>query len=181
MKNRKYNKPKTLNIRGRNIFVDELGSTVYYDILTKIGYVIEENNKRTFYIFQNRVIIVLLGMILCADYILDLKYTIALGLILCIVFELVFRFWYLPKLKMLDDFIPQKKASLLSGIIDENNPKKTILKAVLYATFSVLVFINAVSQKMGLQMIILSSVLSVITAYYSILHIIGFTKMGKRT
>ncbi|MCL2321635.1 MAG: hypothetical protein FWC47_05945 [Oscillospiraceae bacterium] len=179
MKKSKYNNPKIGPVKGWNIYVDERGRTVYFDILTKIGYVIDENNQRLFYFFHNRYIIIIFGIILFGDYLLDLKYTIAIGFILIIALELIFRFWYLNKLKMLDNFTPRKKASVLNGLIEDNNPKKTLVMAVLYAAFSVLVVVNAVTQHMGIPLIVLSSLLSLFTAYYSIIHVIALIKMGR--
>ena len=43
------------NISGRNIYLDRNGQTVYYDWLTKKGYLIDKKDEGKFYVYKNRL------------------------------------------------------------------------------------------------------------------------------
>lgn len=42
------------NITGRNIYLDNHGQTVFYDVLTKKGYIIDSKVESKFYLLKNR-------------------------------------------------------------------------------------------------------------------------------
>ena len=52
-------------LSGRNIYSDKKKRVIYYDSLTKQGYLIEKKNEGRILFFQNRLVIILFIAILC--------------------------------------------------------------------------------------------------------------------
>lgn len=58
-KNQKNQKIK-IRLSGRNIYTDKKNRTIYYDGLTKQGYLIEKKDENKIVFFKNRIVIILL-------------------------------------------------------------------------------------------------------------------------
>ena len=66
-KGRKKSTPhETIRLSGRNVYTDKRKRTIYYDRLTKQGYLIHKQNENRILFFQNRFVIILFAAILCA-------------------------------------------------------------------------------------------------------------------
>ena len=55
---------KSNNISGRNIYLDRQGQTVYYDPISKCGYIIDKKVEGKFFVYKNRFVLILMIMIL---------------------------------------------------------------------------------------------------------------------
>ena len=51
------------NISGRNIYLDRQGQTVYYDSISKCGYIIDKKVEGKFFVYKNRFVLILMIMI----------------------------------------------------------------------------------------------------------------------
>ena len=47
---------KSNNISGRNIYLDRQGQTVYYDPISKCGYISDKKVEGTFFVYKNRFV-----------------------------------------------------------------------------------------------------------------------------
>lgn len=166
-----------INITGRNIYSDNHGQTVFYDYLTKTGYIIDEKDKNKFYLYKNRFILVIIAMILGSSYFPNVVYVILTGAAICIIAELLFRVSFLRSLRVAKKFNRDSSKTMLEATIASKEPKKALMRAILYCAFAILIVVNAIMIEADLPIMIVSVLLSVISAYCAIINIIALIKM----
>lgn len=171
------NKSNNINITGRNIYSDHHGQTVYYDYLSKTGYIIDEKDQNKFYLYKNRYILVIIAMILGSSYFPNVVYTIMTGVAICIVAELLFRFSFLRNMRVAKKFNRDSKKTMLEATIASKEPKKALMRAILYCAFAILIVVNAISIKADIPIMIVSVLLSVLSAYCAVINVIALFKM----
>lgn len=164
---------------GRNIYVDERGRDVYYDRFTKNGYLIQEKNLKSYFMYQNRFILVIIGIILGYNFLASLETCIIIGVIVAIIIEIMFRRKYLPSLITIQGFKPEKKLPVYKQIADGEARGKVILKTFLYLAMSILLVLNAYIEKLEFPMFALSVVVAIISLYACAVNAIALTKMKK--
>ena len=76
------------NITGRNIYLDNHGQTVFYDVLTKKGYIIDSKVESKFYLLKNRFFLVAIVIILFGEYFSSWVQATITGIAICIFTEL---------------------------------------------------------------------------------------------
>ena len=54
------------SLSGRNIYTDKKKRVIYYDSLTKQGYLVDKKSEGPIMFYQNRLVIILFAAILCA-------------------------------------------------------------------------------------------------------------------
>ena len=165
------------NISGRNIYLDRHGQTVYYDWLTKNGYLIDKKVEGKFYVYKNRLVLVLIIIILFSEYFPSWVHAVIAGIAIYLMAELLFRFRFLPSLSQTSKFNRENRQTLLRTIIDSKEPRKAILRAVLYLAFAVLIVVNAWMMEASIAVLVVSALLSVMACYCVIINLIALTKM----
>ena len=75
-------------LSGRNIYTDKKKRVIYYDTLTKQGYLIDKKNEGAIMFYQHRVVIILVAAILCAGTLLTWQQATPAGAALFAVVEL---------------------------------------------------------------------------------------------
>lgn len=171
------NSSKSGNISGRNIYLDRRGQTVYYDMFSKKGYIIDSNAENKFYIYRNRYILIALAVMLVGEYFPSWNQAIIAGLAVCVLAEIMYRIKFLPSLRQTTKFDRGAKRTLLKAIIEANDFKKTVLRAVLYIAFAVLIVINALMMNAETPIIVICVALSIFGAYNAIVNIMAIIKM----
>lgn len=171
---------KSKKLSGKNIYTNKKNQTIYYDKITKKGYLIPQQKENTYYIFQHRFILVFLFTIICSEYLKTWQQSVFVGAGLCIIAETIFRATFLASLRKVTTVDTSNRKSLLETIIFQNNIKKAILKCVLYFAFAILIILNAYQQKATIPVYTLSYFISLYSAYYAVIHSIGIQKMVKR-
>ena len=71
---------KSNNISGRNIYLDRQGQTVYYDPISKCGYIIDKKVEGKFFVYKNRFVLILMIMILFSEYFPSWKEVVITGI-----------------------------------------------------------------------------------------------------
>lgn len=165
------------NISGRNIYLDRHGQTVYYDLLTKKGYLIDSKVEGKFYVYKNRFILILIVIILCSEYFPSWIHAVIAGIGICLVAEILFRFKFLPSLRQTTKFDRENRQTMLKSIIDSKEPRKAILRAILYLAFAILIVINAWIMEADIAILIVSILLSIMACYCVIVNLIALVKM----
>lgn len=171
------NSSKSGNISGRNIYLDRRGQTVYYDTFSKKGYIIDPEVESKFYVYRNRYMLIALAVMLVGDYFPSWSQAIIAGLGVCIIVELMYRFKFLRGLRQTTKFDRGNKRTLLKAIIEANDFKKTVLRAVLYVAFAVLIVVNALMMNAETPIIVICVALSIFAAYNAIVNIMAIIKM----
>lgn len=167
----------TGNISGRNIYLDRHGQTVFYDWLTKKGYLIDKDNESKFYIYKNRYVLILMIIILCSEYFPGWVQAALAGIAICIVAELLFRFRFLRGLREAKKFDREKPLTMLKTVIDGKDKKRTILRVILYLAFAILIIVNAIMIEADIAIMALSIILGILSGYCSVINLIGLIKM----
>lgn len=162
---------------GINIYVDEKGRDVYYDVFTKRGYVIQEKNRATYSKFENRYLLCLILIILLCSITNNYVLSIIIGVVVAIIYEVAFRFKFLETLVAINNFKPKEKYSIIDQIANSNQKQKTIIKAILYVALAVLIIINAYRQHLSTPLMILSYLVSVFGVASAVINTIALTKM----
>ena len=168
---------KSTNITGRNIYLDNLGQTVFYDALTKKGYIIDEKIESKFYLLKNRYFLVAIAIILCGEYFDTWIQTSIVGITICILLELYFRFMFLRKLRETKKFDRRKSQTMLKATIESNEPRKVLLRTVLYCAFAILIIANAIMIKADIAIMVVSVLLCIAASYCAVINIIALIKM----
>lgn len=168
---------ETIRLSGRNVYTDKRKRTIYYDRLTKQGYLIHKQNENRMLFFQNRFVIILFAAILCAGTFLSWTQAVLAGVITAVLVEVYFRMSYLKKLEVAEDVDFERRVSSLQYIIDNKSRSKVIALAVLYLLFAVLIVLNAYMEQYSMGLNVLSGLLAVVGLYCSILHMVALSKM----
>ena len=168
------------NISGRNIYLDNHNQTVYYDKITKKGYIIDNKFEKQFYFYNHRFILIAVVLILFSSYFPSWIHVIILGIILGIITELLFRFQFLNKLRLAKKFDKTKKQTLLKAIVASKDVKKTILRIILYLAFAILIVLNAITMKADYSVIIISILLCLVGCYYALINTVALIKINQQ-
>lgn len=165
------------NITGRNIYLDNHGQTVFYDVLTKKGYIIDNKVESKFYLLKNRFFLIAIAIILLGEYFSNWIQAVIAGAAICILAELYFRFMFLKSLRETTKFDRGKRQTMLKATIESNEPRKVLLRAVLYCAFAILIVANALMMKADIAIIVISILLCVAASYCAVINVIALIKM----
>ena len=133
-------------VTGFNIYKDKKKRDIYYDVLTKEGYIITkyEVNKLNFY--QKRFIIPII--IFSLTYTIDLfgfKFGIigagAAALLSFVCIEFFFRFRFLKSMSVVPNFVPDKQEDYFHQLANNAPLSNLIVKGLLYIALGVLLVI----------------------------------------
>lgn len=167
----------TADICGMNIYSDIYGNSVYYNIFNKSGYIISKDYEQKFRVLYNRYSIIVVILILLGDYFKTIENTLIFGVIALVLTEIYFRTGFLKKMKVIENFKRENKISKLQQIIKQREKDKTIMKAVAYVAFGILLMINAFQQNFNIAFIALSGIATLYSFYSGIINAIAVTKM----
>nr|WP_302665344.1 hypothetical protein [uncultured Agathobaculum sp.] len=164
-------------LSGRNIYSDKKKRVIYYDSLTKQGYLIEKKNEGRILFFQNRLVIILFIAILCAGTFLNWMQATLAGVALFAVVEIYYRAVFFKKLEVVTDVDFGRRLTPLQSIVARKSREKVLALIVLWAVFAVLVLVNAYMEQYSIGLMVFSVGLAIVGAYFCVLHIIALTRM----
>ena len=173
---RKQQIPNT-QLSGRNIYTDKKKRVIYYDWLTKQGYLVEKKFEGPVLFYQNRVVIILFIAILCAGTFLTWQQATLAGIALLAVVEIYYRRKLFRSLEVVTDVDFGRRLTPLQSIVERKNKEKVIALIVLWAAFAILFPLNAYMEQYSLPLMIFSVGLSIVGIYFCVLHIIALTRM----
>ena len=173
----KKQKIPNTQLSGRNIYTDKKKRVIYYDWLTKQGYLVQKQHENRMLFFKNRFVVILFAAILCAGTFLTWMQAILAGVITLVLVEVYFRLSYLKKMEVVQDVDFERRVSALKYIIDTKSRGKVMALAGLYLAFSVLIVLNAYLEQYSLGINVLSVALGILGLYCCILHLVALSKM----
>ena len=158
---KKKSKPvEKIRLSGRNIYTDKKGRVIFYDMITKKGYLVDKKHENSALFFKNRFVVLLFAAILFgATFLTWLQAAVAWAVMMAIA-EFAFRRGFLKKLE----------------VVNEAKGKVLVL-IVLYLLLAVLVILNAYVEKYSVGLCVLSGGIALVGVYFAILHIVALTKM----
>ena len=176
-RSRKKTPHETIRLSGRNIYTDKRKRTIYYDWLTKQGYLVEKKYEGPVMFYQNRIVIILFIAILCTGTFLTWQQATIAGICLLALVEVYYRRKLFRNLEVATDVDFGRRLTPLESIIARKTRERVIALIVLWAAFAILFPLNAYLEQYSLPLMIFSAGLSVVGIYFCVLHIIALTKM----
>lgn len=171
-------KKKNIDLAGMNIYLNEYGNTVYYNMFDKKGYIVGHKIEQKFRLFYYRYFLIIALLVILGDYFKSFTNTLLAGGALAIIVEVYFRKVFLKQLKSIENFKRDKKVDKLEMIIKNKEKDKLIMKSCAYAVISVLIVINAIQQNYNFAFMVLSGMISVYAIYSVILNGVAIRKMN---
>ncbi len=176
-RNKKKTPHETIRLSGRNVYTDKQKRVIYYDRLTRQGYLLHKEHENRMQFFKNRFTIILFAAILCAGTFLTWTQATLAGVITIVLVELYFRLSYLKKLEVITNVDFEHSISPLDYILKNKGRNRVGALCVLYFLFAVLIVLNAYLEQYNLGLMILSAGLSLVGLYFGALHAIAFFRM----
>lgn len=176
----------TASVAGINIYKDSRNRTVYFDRLTKDGYVITAHNVNQYNFYSKRFLIPLIAFALLSTlnvggYKLGFGKAALICLGIIIVMEYLFRFRFLKSLTTIPNFRPEKKKPYLQQIIDSNTNKFVIfLKAILYLALGIIFIYYAYLSNYDLVEWFVAGTVSIAAIWYGIIYFCALFKTLKK-
>lgn len=173
----KKQKIPNTQLSGRNIYTDKKKRVIYYDWLTKQGYLVEKKYEGPVMFYQNRIVIILFIAILCTGTFLTWQQATIAGVCLLALVEVYYRRKLFRSLEVVTDVDFGRRLTPLQSIVERKSREKVIALIVLWAVFAILFPLNAYVEQYSLPLVILSAGLSIVGIYFCVLHIIALTRM----
>lgn len=169
---------ENIRLSGRNIYTDKKGRVIYYDFITKQGYLVEKKQENSAQFFKNRFVILLFAAILFgATFLTWIQAVIAWAVMMALA-EVMFRCSFLKKMEKVTDVKFERRISALQYTMESKSKGKIGILAFLYLLLAVLVVLNAYVEKYSLKLVILSGFVALVGVYFSILHVVALIKLN---
>ena len=179
MSKKKRSKPvEKIRLSGRNIYTDKKGRVIFYDMLTKKGYLIDKKSENSAVFFKNRFVVILFAAILFGATFLSVIQAVIVWAVMMVLAEFTFRRVFLKKLEPVTDVDFERRVSALQYIIENKEKSRVIVLIILYFLFAVLVVLNAYTEGYSVKLWVFSACLSVVGIYFGVLHVIALIKMN---
>lgn len=155
------------NVSGWHVYRDERGRAVYYDVFSKTGYILANNEDR-YKQFSMRFVLGAIGFILMLMFDMPIWLCVLAGVAVYGFLEFRFR-RFLKNLVRVENFKCNEKMKSEASIktLDTN---KIILKMVLLLALAVLIIINAYNENYTGWMLTLNYVISALTFIFALYH-----------
>lgn len=131
-------------LSGLHIHEDEKGRKIYYQPRKMIGYVIKDENVRSYHTYENRYIAALsagvIVYVLAKDWNIPIWVPFVLAFGVWAVLEYRFRRIFLANLIQLHNFVPKENTPFLAGKAKQDL-WRILSKIVLYPLFGILLLI----------------------------------------
>lgn len=149
-KSKLFNNTKQTTLSGINIFKDKKGRNVYLNRFNKVGYIITEDDEKSYRMYAMRFVMGFIVFVLINGFMLPTYLAVIIGLGCYILMEVKFRNQFLPHLTQIPDFEPIAKESALDAA-SRDEQGRIIIKSCLYLAFAILMALNTYLQKQDNQ------------------------------
>ena len=178
MSKKKRAKPvEKIRLSGRNIYTDKKGRAIFYDMITKKGYLVDKKSENAAVFFKNRFVVILFAAILFGATFLSVLQAVIAWAVMMALSEFAFRMSFLKKLEPVTDVDFERRVSALQYIIENKEQGRIIALIILYFLFSILVLLNAYTEDYSIKLWVFSGCLAAVGVYFGVLHIVALIKM----
>lgn len=180
MSKKKGSKPvEKIRLSGRNIYTDKKGRIIFYDMLTKKGYLVDKKSENSAVFFKNRFAVILFAAILFGATFLSVIQAVIAWAVMMVLAEFAFRMSFLKKLEPVTDIDFERRVSALQYIMENKEKGRIIVLIILYFLFAVLVLLNAYIEEYSVGLWVFTGCLALVGIYFGVLHVIALIKMKK--
>ena len=156
------------NVSGWHVYKDERGRAVYYDVFSKTGYILA-NNEQRYKQFSMRFVMGAIAFILILMFNMPIWVCLLAGVAVYAFLEFKFR-QFLKTLVRVENFKCNEKMKSEASIKTlETN--KVILKMALLFALAILIIINAKNENYQGWMLYLNYVISTLTFVFALYHV----------
>ena len=157
----------TNTVSGMHIYKDERGRPVYYDVFSKSGYILTNNEDR-YKQYSMRFMMGVIGFVLMMLFNMPVIVDIVVGLGVYGFMEYKFR-QFLKTLVHVENFKCNEKMKSQQSIktLDTN---KVIIKMILLIALSILIVINAQNEQYTGWLLYLNYMISVLSILFALYH-----------
>lgn len=168
-------------ISGFNVYKDRKNRDIYYDMITKKGYVITKDDMGQFNFYSRRLFVPIIALILLAPLKIggvEIGFTKAaiISLVLMIITELFYRFRFLRSLKVVPNFQPEKRSGYIEQLSNSAEKSNLIIRSLLYIALSILVLVFGYLSGFDNIEWIICIVVSVCAAVMGIINVLAVIK-----
>lgn len=171
---------KSSIVSGRNIYQDEKGRNILYNKNTGIGYLIQAKDEKSFSLYKNRYLYVIIGIILAVNFLANLWVCLGVGALFAIFLEYRYRAKFIPSLVQITNFKPYENLTFIDQMVKNGNPNKILLSGILYIAFAILLVINGLQMELSNILMIANIALACGALVFSGIHFIAYAKMKKK-
>ena len=167
-------------LKGFNIYQDKKGRTVYYDWISKNGYIIPESKYNSYTNYSIRLVISVLVGYLSALF-LDNNYLAGtlIGLSTYIAYTIVFHKRFLSTLSIIPNFKRPYRENYIDRNIKEMTKKRALSIVFVSLFLLVAIIANLLVNGYDIFILVLSIGLSLVAVGFMVVHIIILVKKEK--
>ena len=167
-------------LKGFNIYQDKKGRTVYYDWISKNGYIIPESKYNSYTNYSIRLVISVLVGYLSALF-LDNNYLAGtlIGLSTYIAYTFVFHKRFLSTLSIIPNFKRPYRENYIDRNIKEMTKKRALSIVFVSLFLLVAIIANLLVNGYDIFILVLSIGLSLVAVGFTVVHIIILVKKEK--
>lgn len=171
---------KASDLNGLFIYQDPKKGTIFYDILTRKGYVLTSSNVRKYILFSSSfsiaLVIAILGYTL---FQLKIVPTLIVFVLAYLLLEIFFRVTFIYKLPVADNFKTFKKDNIFMSLAKNYSATRLIILIVLLLVLTILMPLYAKIANLDQVSTIGSYIISILTFVFAIISIIGLITKKK--
>ena len=106
-----------IRLSGRNVYTDKKGRVIFYDMVTKRGYLVDKKHENSAVFFKNRFVVILFAAILFGATFLSWLQAVIAWAVMMALAEVAFRVSFLKYLEPVTDVNFERRVSALQYIV----------------------------------------------------------------
>lgn len=125
---------KAKNLKGLSIYQDKYHGTVYYDFFTKNGYVIEDDDVKTYTLSIAFLPLAIVLFYFLFQFKINVLVALAIAIGFYVVAQIIYRFAFLYKLECIENYKSEKSGNAIDNLTSNySKPRLIVLVIFLIA------------------------------------------------
>lgn len=167
---------KAKELNGLFIYQDKYHGTVYYDIFTKNGYILSNDDIRYYTLSVAFIPLTVALFYFTTQFKIDTYISLLISLGFYIIVQLIFRFAFLYKLPCVENYNKERNENIFDNLISNYSKQRLLLIIIFLAALTVVTLIYIlINNFKGIALIALWSLFA-ITVLFLLLILKAFIK-----
>ncbi|MEG0077873.1 hypothetical protein [Anaerorhabdus sp.] len=167
-------------VSGRNIYQDEKGRNILYNKNTGVGYLIQAKDEKSYNLYKNRYLYVIIAVILAVNFLASLEICVVIGILFALFLEYRYRTKFIPSLVQITNFKPYENLTFIDQMVKNGNANKILLSGILYIAFAILLVLNGIQMELSNLLMIANIALACGALVFSGIHFVAYARMKKQ-